>query len=85
MEINLIEKLSGERIENEDHSFEFQAATGYVIAIRGDKEARKRSFFLHREAFEEYMWNTSIEDLNEAAKEAGFSNDDDEDPEAKKD
>ncbi|MDI9895083.1 hypothetical protein QM797_10130 [Rhodococcus sp. IEGM 1381] len=84
MELNLIEKLSGERIENDHHTFEFQAAIGYVISIRSNKEARSRSFGLHREAFEEYMWDTSVEDLNEAAKEAGFSNDD-EDPEVKKD
>lgn len=83
MELNLIEKLSGERFSEDDHSFEFQAALGYVISIRDNKDARTRSFGLHREAFETYMWDTSVDELNEAAKQAGFS--DAEDEETKKD
>lgn len=83
MELNLIEKLSGEQFSEDDHSFEFQAALGYVISIRDNKDARTRSFGLHREAFENYMWDTSVDELNEAAKQAGFSETEDE--ETKKD
>lgn len=84
MELNLIEKLSGERFSEDDHSFEFQAALGYVISLRKIKDARTKSFGQHREAFESYMWDTSVDELNAAAKEAGFS-DDEEDLELKKD
>ena len=42
MELNLIEKLSGEQFSEDDHSFEFQAALGYVISIRDNKRFRSR-------------------------------------------
>lgn len=73
MELNLIEKLSGQRVSEDEHTFEFNAALGYVISIRDNKDARKRSFGQHREAFEDYQWDTTIDDLNKAAKEAGFA------------
>ena len=85
MEINLIEKLSGQRTSDEDHGIEYAAAIGYVISLRKlDGKGRDLGLAQHKAKFDEYMWETTTEELNEASKQSGLYVYDDEDL-AKKD
>ncbi|MBP2522801.1 hypothetical protein [Rhodococcus sp. PvP104] len=85
MEINLIEKLSGQRTSDEDHGIEYAAAIGYVISLRKlEGKGRDLGLAQHKAMFDEYMWNTTTEELNEASKLSGLYIEDEEDL-AKKD
>jgi hypothetical protein len=82
-EINMVEKLSGEKISDQDQSYEFQAAFAYVLDLRKDKaSARGMSFNAHKQAFEEYFFDLETAHLADVFKEHGFA---EESEEAKKD
>ncbi|OZE25668.1 hypothetical protein CH262_12490 [Rhodococcus sp. 05-2255-1e] len=79
-EVNMIEKLSGEKIADADQSYEFQAAFAYVLDLRKDKEkAKGMSFAAHRKAFEDYFFELETDHLAEVFAEHGFAGEESED------
>ncbi|NIL89997.1 hypothetical protein RhoFasSB10_02314 [Rhodococcus fascians] len=79
-EVNMIEKLSGEKIADADQSYEFQAAFAYVLDLRKDGAAAKKlSFGQHRQAFEDYFFELETDHLAEIFEEHGFAGEESED------
>lgn len=84
----LVEKLAGQKITSEtDYTDkDIYLPVVYVESLRAGGEGQKKSFAAHREAFEEFIWNTKPSELEELIKASSFfTSEEDEVDEAKKD